>query len=109
VWREVTLTYCADQLRETLLQNLLRYSISVVFDYRLDDRGSISSRGKNVSCSLYVQTSSDAYPASYPMGTEGSFPEVKGGQVSDADHSPPSSAEVKNEYKLHLLSPLAPT
>jgi hypothetical protein len=26
----------------------------------------------------------------------------------DADHSPPSSAEVKNEYELHLLSPHAP-
>jgi hypothetical protein len=68
-----------------------------VFDYRLDDRGSISSRGKSVSCRLCVQTTSDAHPASYPMGTEGSFPEVKGGQGNDADHSSPSSAEVKNE------------
>jgi hypothetical protein len=26
----------------------------------------------------------------------------------DADHLPPSSAEVKNEYELHLLSPNVP-
>jgi hypothetical protein len=26
----------------------------------------------------------------------------------DADHSPPSSAEVKNQYELYLLSPQAP-
>jgi hypothetical protein len=26
----------------------------------------------------------------------------------DADHSPPSSAEVENEYELYFLSPQAP-
>jgi hypothetical protein len=42
-----------------------------------------------------VQTCAEAHPASYPMGTE-----VLGGKAlpdRDADHSPPSSAEVKNE------------
>jgi hypothetical protein len=42
------------------------------------------------------------------MGTGGSF---HGGKVRpgrDADHSPPSSAEVKNEQELYLLSPHVP-
>jgi hypothetical protein len=41
---------------------------------------------------LWVQTGSGAHPASYTMGTGGSF---QGGKVRlgrDADHSPPSSA-----------------
>jgi hypothetical protein len=44
-----------------------------------------------------VQTSSGAHPASYPTGTRGSFP---GGKAvgREADHSPPSSAEVKNAW-----------
>jgi hypothetical protein len=29
--------------------------------------------------------------------------------VRDTDHSRPSSAEVKNKYKLYILSPLGPT
>jgi hypothetical protein len=35
--------------------------------------------------------------ASYPMGTGGPFPGSKARPGRDADHSPPSSAEVKNE------------
>jgi hypothetical protein len=42
---------------------------------------------------LRVQTGSGAHPASYSMGTERG--KVRPGR--DADHSPPSSAEVKNE------------
>jgi hypothetical protein len=47
--------------------------------------------------SLYhhrVQNGFGAHPASYPMGTRGSFP---GGKAAgaEADHSPPRSAEVK--------------
>jgi hypothetical protein len=41
-----------------------------------------------------VQTSSGAHPASYPMGNEGFFQGVKR-QEHKADHSTPSSAEVK--------------
>jgi hypothetical protein len=44
-----------------------------------------------------VQTGSGAHLASYPMGTGGSFPGGKARPGRDADHSPPSSAEVKNE------------
>jgi hypothetical protein len=38
------------------------------------------------------------------MGTGGPFPGGKARQGCDADHSPPSSAEVVNE-ELYLLSP----
>jgi hypothetical protein len=49
------------------------------------------------SSSLCVQTGSGAHPASYSMGTGGSFPRGKARPGRDADHSPPSSPEVKNE------------
>jgi hypothetical protein len=68
---------------------------SIVSDYRLDDRGSIPDRG--FSSSPRVQTGSGAHPASYPMGTGDPFPGGKARPGRDADHSPPSSAGVKNE------------
>jgi hypothetical protein len=49
------------------------------------------------SSSLCVQTGSGAHPASYTMGTGGSFPEGKAQPGRDADHSPPSTAGVKKE------------
>jgi hypothetical protein len=49
---------------------------------------------RNFSLHHRVQTGSGAHPASYPMGTRGSFPGVKLPE-HEADHSPPSSAEVK--------------
>jgi hypothetical protein len=42
------------------------------------------------------------------MGTAGPFPGNKARPGRDTDHSPPSSAEVVNEYELYLLSPQAP-
>jgi hypothetical protein len=42
------------------------------------------------------------------MGTGGPFPAAKAQPGRDADHSSPSSAEVKNELELYLLSPQAP-
>jgi hypothetical protein len=41
-----------------------------------------------------VQTGSGAHPAAYPMGIRGLFPGVKR-QGREANHSPPSSADVK--------------
>jgi hypothetical protein len=38
-----------------------------------------------------------AHPASCTMGTGGSFPGGKARPERDADHSPPSSAEVENK------------
>jgi hypothetical protein len=52
-------------------------------------------------CFLHsVQTGSEAHSASYPVDTEGSFPGVKR-PGREADHSPPSSADVKNGGALH--------
>jgi hypothetical protein len=74
-------------------------SVSFVSDYGLDDRGSISDRGRIFSSSLCVQTGSGAHPASYPMGTGGPFPggKARPNRGVKADHSPPSSAEAENE------------
>jgi hypothetical protein len=70
---------------------------SIVSDYRLDDRaiGVRSPEGaKDFSCSLCVQTGSGAHPASCTMGTGVLSPGVKARPGRDADHPPPSSAEV---------------
>jgi hypothetical protein len=53
-------------------------------------------RQKYFSSSLCVQTGSGALPARCTMGTWGPFPGAKA-SGHDADHSPPSSAEVENE------------
>jgi hypothetical protein len=63
--------------------------------YGLDDRKikvRSPAEAKGFSSSLCVQTGSGAHPASCTMGTGG---KVQSGH--DADHSPPSSAEVENE------------
>jgi hypothetical protein len=73
---------------------------SIVSDYGLDDRaiGVRSLAGaKDFSCSLCVQTGSEAHPASCTMGTGGTFSGGKARPWRDADHSPPSSVEVVNE------------
>jgi hypothetical protein len=43
------------------------------------------------------------------MCTGGPLPGAKARPGRDADHSPLSSAEVKNEQELYLLSPQAPS
>jgi len=71
-----------------------------VSDYGMGDRA-IELRSpagaKDFSFILCVQTGSGAHPASSPMGTGGPFPGGKARPGRDADHSPPSSAEVVNE------------
>jgi hypothetical protein len=72
-------------------------SVGIALGYGLDDRGSrvrFSEGAGNFSLHHSVQNASGAHPASYPMGTRGSFPGVKRPR-READHSPPSSAEVK--------------
>jgi hypothetical protein len=51
------------------------------------------ARAKDFPFSPCIQTGSGAHPASYPMGTE----RGKARPGREADHSPPSSAEVKYE------------
>jgi hypothetical protein len=73
---------------------------SIVSGYGLDDRA-IEVRSpagaKDFSSSFCVQTGSGVHPASYTMGTGGPFPGGKTRLGRDADHSPPSSAEVVSE------------
>ena len=57
----------------------------------------IESRGE-ARFSALVQTGSETLPASYTMGT-GSFKGVKR-PACGVDHSPPSSAEVKERVEL---------
>jgi hypothetical protein len=73
-------------------------SVGIVSDYGMEDRGSIPGRGRGFfSSSPSVQTGFGAHPASCPMGTGGPFPGGKARPGRDADHSPPSSVEVKYE------------
>jgi hypothetical protein len=55
------------------------------------------TQAEEISSNLCVQTGSGAHPASCTVGTGGSFPGGKARPGRDADHSPPSSAEVKKE------------
>jgi hypothetical protein len=54
-------------------------------------------RRKDFSSILCVQTGSGAHLASCRMDIGGPFPGAKAWPVRDADHSPPSSAEVDDE------------
>jgi hypothetical protein len=64
-------------------------SVSIVSDYRLDERGSIPCGSKGFFfSSLFVQTSSEARPASCPVGTGGPLQQVKARPGRDPDHSP---------------------
>jgi hypothetical protein len=82
---------------------LFRYrdsSVGIALGYGLDDRGSrvrFPTRAGNFSLHHCVQNGSGAHPVSYPMGTGGSFLGVKR-PGREADHSPSSSAEVKNAW-----------
>jgi hypothetical protein len=76
-------------------------------DCGLDERANevrSPAEAKVISSILGVQTGSRAHPASYPMGMGGTFPGGKARQGVDADPSPLSSAEVKNEKEIYFLS-----
>jgi hypothetical protein len=60
-------------------------------------RGGVPAGAENFSLHQHVETGPGGHPASYPMGTRGSFHGVKQ-PGHEADHSPPSSAEVKNAW-----------
>jgi hypothetical protein len=59
----------------------------------------------NSSLRHCVQTDSGAHPPSYPIGTGDLLLGVKQ-PGHEADHSPPSSAEVKECVELYLHSPI---
>jgi len=62
----------------------------------------------NFSLHRRVQTGSGAHPASYLVGTRGSFPGVKRSE-READYSPPSSAKVKNAWSYNFTPPISLT
>jgi hypothetical protein len=69
-------------------------SVGTATEYGLDDlTARSSSPGKGKSFLHVVQTGSEGYPASYPMGTGALSPGVKR-SGREAAHSPPASAEV---------------
>jgi hypothetical protein len=79
------------------MKNSCDSSVGIALGYRLDDRSSrvrFPAGAGNFSLHHRVQNGSGALPASYPMGTGDSFLGVKR-PGREADHSPPSSAEVK--------------
>jgi hypothetical protein len=86
-------------------------SVSIALGYGLDDRGSrvrFPARAGNFSLHHRVQNGSGAQPASYQMGTRGSFPGLKR-PGREADHSTPSSAEVKEWVELYFHSSNTPS
>jgi hypothetical protein len=71
-------------------------SVGIALGYGLDDRGSrvrLPAGARNFSLHHHVQNGSGAHPASYPIGTTDSVGVKRPGR--EADHSHPSSAEVK--------------
>jgi hypothetical protein len=70
---------------------------SIVSDYGWTIGVRFPTGAEDFSSSPCVQTGFGAHPTSYPMGTGGPFLRGKARPGRDADHSPPSSAEVKNE------------
>jgi hypothetical protein len=56
-----------------------RIAVSIAMDYGLDGQGSIPSWARDFCLFHRIQACSVAHPASYPMGTEVSFP---GGKVA---------------------------
>jgi hypothetical protein len=86
-------------------------SVGIALGYGLDDWGSrvrFPVEAGNFYLHHRVENGSGAHPASYPMGTGGSFPGVKR-PGREADHSPPFSAEVEEWVELYLHSPNTPS
>jgi hypothetical protein len=86
-------------------------SVGIALGYGLDDRGSgfrfLAGAG-NFSLHHRVKNDSGTHPASYPMGTRGSFPGVKR-PGREAEHSLSSSAKVKECVELYVHSPNTPS
>jgi hypothetical protein len=77
----------------SVVENVCVSGIAV--GYGLDDR-ELESR-QRLGIFLFTTTVWGAHPASYPVGIRGSFPGCKAAG-DEADHSPPSSTEVKNAW-----------
>jgi hypothetical protein len=81
-------------------------SVGLTTEYGLDDRMigvRLPAGAGNFSLRHHVQKGSGAHPA-YPMGTRGSSLGVKR-PGREADHTPPTVAEVKECVELYINSP----
>jgi hypothetical protein len=99
--------WCSFPSEATWLKKL-HVLIDSLIGIGLDDRGSrvqFSAGAENFSLHHRVQRGSGAHPASYPMGTGTLSLGVKRPR-READHSPPSSAEVKNEWSYTSTPPI---
>jgi hypothetical protein len=86
-----------------MLQNVTVAGVGRSAQYLiLDDWGLVPTNGERFPSSLCVHTGSGAHPV-YPVGSGDPFHDGRAWPGCDADHSPPFSAEVQNEYELHLL------
>jgi hypothetical protein len=80
----ITLTRLEGNIRNVIIITSIRKSrdssVGIALGYGLDDRGSrfrFLAEAWNFSLYHRVQNGSGAQPASYPMGTRGSFPGIK--------------------------------
>jgi hypothetical protein len=81
-------------------------AVGIATGYGLDGRG-VGVRvpvGSIIFFFHVVQTGSGTHPASYPMGTGVIFPGVKR-SVREADHSAPTSAEIKKTWSYTSIPP----
>jgi hypothetical protein len=67
--------------------------LTTEFEYRVRSL----TESEDFSSNLCAQTGSGAHPASCTVGTGGSFRRGKARPGRDADHSPPSNAEIRKE------------
>jgi hypothetical protein len=89
-----------------ILDELQRHSsVGIATGYGMHDRGGgvrVPVGSKNFSLLHMVQTGSGVHRTSYKMGTGGSKR-----QGREADHSPPTSADVKNMWIYTSTPPYA--
>jgi hypothetical protein len=83
-------------------------SVSIVSGYGLDNR-EIGIRSPAEAKDFLCPDRLWGPPSLLYNGNVGPFLGTKARPGRDADHSPPSSAEVEYEHELHLLSPQAPS
>jgi hypothetical protein len=86
---------------------LLEAYVRELINIGMDDRGSrfqFPAGAGNFSLHYRVQNGSGAHLTSYPMGTRGTFLGVKR-PGREADHSPPSSTEVREWVEVYLHFP----
>jgi hypothetical protein len=98
--------YVLSSHTHTKLSSVMDSSVGVATGYGLDDRiiGVHFPAGDwNFSLRHRVQTGSGAHPVSYPMDTGALYLGVKR-PGTEADHSLPSSVEVKECVELYLHS-----